>query len=203
LIDIDLYDRMLVIVSNISSLDLSEFIKDCEPRIDENREFLKRCEIYFSNFHGTFEHMIEECLSEILPLDQQQEYTNKLKRIQEKYRNNIYFFYAKLCNKKIIDIVLAFSDSYGIVLDLKKSIEKTGMLNDLADHLNESIAKRLLIPGVITHTILNQYINMLKILQILDPNGVIFDKIAAPIKNYLLHRNDTLRCIISHLTEDV
>jgi DNA repair exonuclease SbcCD ATPase subunit len=190
LIDIDLYDRMLVIVSNISSLDLSEFIKDCEPRIDENREFLKRCEIYFSNFHGTFEHMIEECLSEILPLDQQQEYTNKLKRIQEKYRNNI-------------DIVLAFSDSYGIVLDLKKSIEKTGMLNDLADHLNESIAKRLLIPGVITHTILNQYINMLKILQILDPNGVIFDKIAAPIKNYLLHRNDTLRCIISHLTEDV
>jgi hypothetical protein len=77
------------------------------------------------------------------------------------------------------------------------------MLNDLADHLNESISKRLLIPGVITQNILNQYINMLKILQILDPNGVIFDKIAAPIKNYLLRRNDTLRCIINHLTEDV
>jgi anaphase-promoting complex subunit 2 len=54
LIDIDLYDRMLVIISNISSLDLSQFIKDCEPLIDENKEFLKRCEIYFSNFHGTF-----------------------------------------------------------------------------------------------------------------------------------------------------
>ena len=43
---------------------------------------------------------------------------------------------------------------------------------------------------------------MLKVLQILDPQGIIFDKITLPIKNYLLKRNDTLRCIISYLTED-
>lgn len=77
------------------------------------------------------------------------------------------------------------------------------MINDLADTLNDAISKRLLIPGVITQNILNQYINMLKILQILDPNGVIFDKITTPIRNYLLKRSDTLRCIIFHLTEDV
>jgi anaphase-promoting complex subunit 2 len=52
--------------------------------------------------------MVEESLSEILPFDQRQEHIARLKRSQEKYRNNIYFFYAKLCNKKIIDIVLAF-----------------------------------------------------------------------------------------------
>lgn len=56
---------------------------------------------------------------------------------------------------------------------------------------------------MITQNILNQYINMLKVLQILDPQGIIFEQITAPIKNYLLRRNDTLRCIISHLTEDV
>ena len=44
---------------------------------------------------------------------------------------------------------------------------------------------------------------MLKVLQILDPHGFIFDHITLPIKNYLLRRNDTLRCIISFLTDDV
>lgn len=34
LIDIDLYDRMLIIVSNISSIDLNEYIKGCEGCID-------------------------------------------------------------------------------------------------------------------------------------------------------------------------
>lgn len=55
---------------------------------------------------------------------------------------------------------------------------------------------------MITQAILEQYIGLLKIMQIIDPNGVIFDKITLPIKNYLLTRNDTLRCIIIHLTED-
>ena len=62
------------------------------------------------------------------------------------------------------------------------------------------IKKRLLIPGILTQNILNQYLNMLKVLQVLDPNGIVFDKITTPIKNYLLKRNDTLRCIISHMT---
>ena len=37
----------------------------------------------------------------------------------------------------------------------------------------------------------------------LDPHGFVFDNITFPIKSYLLKRNDTLRCIISYLTEDV
>ena len=43
---------------------------------------------------------------------------------------------------------------------------------------------------------------MLKILQHLDPHGLCFEQITTPIKNYLLNRNDTLRCIIAHLTEE-
>lgn len=43
---------------------------------------------------------------------------------------------------------------------------------------------------------------MLKVLQLIDPQGLIFEKITLPIKNYLLKRNDTLRCIITHLTDD-
>ena len=43
---------------------------------------------------------------------------------------------------------------------------------------------------------------MLKVLQRIDPQGSIFEKITLPIKNYLLNRKDTLRCIISLLTDD-
>ena len=43
---------------------------------------------------------------------------------------------------------------------------------------------------------------MLQVLQIIDPQGQIFEQITLPVKSYLLRRNDTLRCIISHLTED-
>jgi len=68
--------------------------------------------------------------------------------------------------------------------------------------LIREVQKRLLIPGVITQSILNQYINILKVLQVLDPQGIIFESITLPIKNYLLKRNDTLRCIISLLTDD-
>ena len=72
----------------------------------------------------------------------------------------------------------------------------------MTEKLVHAVEKRLLIPGVLTQNILNQYINILKVLQIIDPHGFIFDKITLPIKNYLLKRNDTLRCIISFLTDD-
>lgn len=61
----------------------------------------------------------------------------------------------------------------------------------------------MLIPGILTKTVLEQYISILKVLQIWDPHGFIFDRVTLPIKGYLLKRNDTLRCIISFLTEDV
>ena len=64
------------------------------------------------------------------------------------------------------------------------------------------LKRRLLIPGVLTQSILNQHINIIKILQLLDPIGIIYNSIISTIKHYLLNRPDTLRCIISLLTED-
>lgn len=43
---------------------------------------------------------------------------------------------------------------------------------------------------------------MLKVLQIIDSSGQIYEQITNPIKNYLLKRSDTLRCIINHLMTD-
>lgn len=96
--------------------------------------------------------------------------------------------------------MLDYPDSHSVILVLKKCLDRSGLLTELSEHLLNGIKKRLLIPGVITQNILNQYLNMLRVLQIIDPHGMVFDKITQPIKNYLLKRNDTLRCIISHMT---
>lgn len=47
-------------------------------------------------------------------------------------------------------------------------------LSELGENLSGEVSRRLLIPGVITQNILNQYINMLKVLQLLDPQGLVF-----------------------------
>lgn len=76
------------------------------------------------------------------------------------------------------------------------------MIGQVCLHLEHGIKNRLLIPGVVTHNILLQYINMLKVLQLIDSSGQIYEQITNPIKTYLLKRSDTLRCIINHLMTD-
>lgn len=39
-------------------------------------------------------------------------------------------------------------------------------------------------------------------MQVLDPKGITFERVTTPVKNYLLKRSDTLRCIIMHLSDD-
>ncbi|CAG8818155.1 7825_t:CDS:1, partial [Racocetra fulgida] len=45
--------------------------------------------------------------------------------------------------------------------------------------------KRLLIPGAGTNDIINTYISTVKCLRLLDPSGVLLEKITGPIRNYL------------------
>jgi anaphase-promoting complex subunit 2 len=113
---------------------------------------------------------------------------------------------------------LDFPDSLNVIVELKETVDKTNTLNELSERLQNELKTRLLIPGVITQYIINQYINILKVLQILDPSGMIFgelirrlalvsyvistDKVTQPIRQHLLKRSDTLRCIITLLSED-
>ena len=88
--------------------------------------------------------------------------------------------------------------------DNKSTSMSPSPLQELCQSLQSQIMNRLLLPGVLTQNILNQYINILKVLQLIDPHGFIFDSITVPIKEYLLlSRTDTLRCIISFMTDDV
>ena len=39
-------------------------------------------------------------------------------------------------------------------------------------------------------------------MRLVDPRGVLLEAISPPIKNYLKSRKDTIRCIVTALTED-
>ena len=39
-------------------------------------------------------------------------------------------------------------------------------------------------------------------LRLLDPSGVVLEKVCSPVREYLHNRNDTVRCIVASLTND-
>lgn len=52
---------------------------------------------------------------------------------------------------------------------------------------------RLLHPGVSTSDVLTAYVAAIRSLRVLDPSGVLLDKITQPVHKYLRSREDTIR----------
>lgn len=57
-------------------------------------------------------------------------------------------------------------------------------------------------PGTSTAVILQMYVRLIRALQVLDPSGVLLKVVSSPIKTYLCSRKDTIRCVVTMLTED-
>jgi anaphase-promoting complex subunit 2 len=93
--------------------------------------------------------------------------------------------------------------SVGVMEEIKQCLDISNMLDDVTTVLVEETQRRLLIAGVMTDNIITLYINTVKTLQILDPEGYYFEKVITPIKKYLFKRPDVLRCIISLWIDDM
>lgn len=62
---------------------------------------------------------------------------------------------------------------------------------------------RLLHPGASTLEILQIYISSIRVFALLDPKGVLIDRISRPIRRYLRDREDTVKVIVTGLLADV
>ncbi|PPR07923.1 hypothetical protein CVT24_000903 [Panaeolus cyanescens] len=109
---------------------------------------------------------------------------------------------ATIRTKEIFDIIVDYPDSAGALQDLKDCLQRVDQRENLVKSLRKSNAKRLLHPGAMTKTILQQYVSIIKCLRIIDPPGVLLFKVADPIRRYLRERPDTIRCIVSNLVGD-
>lgn len=87
-------------------------------------------------------------------------------------------------------------------MDLKVYIRGPLQRAKLVSSFARVCGARLLHPGANTTDIILQYISTIHAFRILDPKGVLLDRVARPIRRYLRERDDTVRCIISGLAGD-
>ena len=100
------------------------------------------------------------------------------------------------------DMVRDFPDSAPALLDLRRCLARTGRSSPLVFALREQIGRRLLIAGAHTRDVIKVYIKTIKALRLVDPRGLLLEGVSTPIREYLKKRKDTVRCIITALTED-
>lgn len=104
-------------------------------------------------------------------------------------------------NDEIFDLVAEYPDSHPAVLELKTVLERTKMQPALGESLKTSLIRRLNHPGANTSQIIDVYINTIKVLREIDPSDRLLQLVTEPVRSYLRRRHNTVRCIITSLTD--
>lgn len=91
--------------------------------------------------------------------------------------------------------------SSAAIEDLKQCLEYTGQHSKLVDSFISALRYRLLTAGASTNDILHQYVSTIKALRTIDPAGVFLEAVGEPIREYLRGRKDTIKCIVTMLTD--
>lgn len=112
-----------------------------------------------------------------------------------------YKAFAELRISELFEIIVEYPESLPAINDLKDCMAKTETRQALTDSLRQSFENRLLHPAVNTDDILTQYVSAIRTLRELDPVGVILENVCAPLREYLRSREDTIKCIITCLTD--
>ena len=106
--------------------------------------------------------------------------------------------------KELFDLVTEYPDSLPAVKELTVALNRTGRLwfQQVADEWRNALMARLLHPGAETSQIIEVYINTIKVLREMDPSGELLQVVTQPVRDYLKGRSDTIRCIITSLTDE-
>eukprot|EP00057_Strongylocentrotus_purpuratus_P008203 XP_011662677.1 PREDICTED: anaphase-promoting complex subunit 2 isoform X1 [Strongylocentrotus purpuratus] len=128
--------------------------------------------------------------------------SQSLQQWKERLQYYLYQTLAELRIQELFNIIVEFPESMSALNDLKSCLEKTDLRTKLVQSLRSAFENRLLHPGVNTTDILTQYISSIRALRVLDPSGIVLELVCEPIRKYLRTREDTVRCIVSSLTDD-
>lgn len=102
---------------------------------------------------------------------------------------------------KLFEIIVDYPESSPAIEDLRQCLEYTGQHSKLVDSFISSLKYRLLTAGASTNDILHQYVSTIKALKTIDPTGVFLEAVGEPIRDYLRGRKDTIKCIVTMLTD--
>lgn len=127
---------------------------------------------------------------------------NAISKFKQKLSYYLYHSYTRLRIDQLFNIIIEYPDSQPAVDDLKLCLEKTDLRSTLCKKLQTALETRLLHPGVNTPDILTAYVSTIRALRHLDASGVILETVTKPVRSYLRNREDTVRSVVSSLTED-
>ena len=114
---------------------------------------------------------------------------------------HLYQTFGSLRISELFSIIRSFPDSRPAILDLRECLKRTHQHRNVTTTLRRVFDARLLIPHAETPRILSIYIQTIKSLRLLDSTGVLLESVSNPIKSYLRGREDTIRKIVSDLTD--
>ena len=105
---------------------------------------------------------------------------------------------------ELFELVTEWPESLPAVKELSVALDRTGRLwyQSLAKQWRNSLRARLLHPGAETSQIIDVYINIIKVLREMDPSGELLEVVSQPVREYLKGREDTIRCIVTSLTDE-
>lgn len=104
--------------------------------------------------------------------------------------------------QELFDIVVDYPNSTAALQDLRTSLKKSGQRATAVSVFQQSCSRRLLQGGANTVDILSGYIATIKSFAILEPRGVLLEKVSRPIRRYLREREDTIAAIVSGILGD-
>jgi anaphase-promoting complex subunit 2 len=110
---------------------------------------------------------------------------------------------ARLRIAELFDIIVDYPASLPALEDLRHCLKRQHTLRSLlVTSFIDQCSKRLLHPGVNSSDIIAIYVSTIRTFTLLDPPGVLLDKVARPIRRYLRERGDTIRCIMTSLLNE-
>eukprot|EP01039_Chlorochromonas_danica_P006937 gene6937-7676_t len=107
---------------------------------------------------------------------------------------------VKIRSEKIFEIIMEFPESLPTLRELRDHLQSE-QIDFLGRSLRSILENRLLHLGASTPVILDFYVSMISALRVLDPSDALLHYVAWPVRKYLQERKDTIRSIISSLTE--
>lgn len=103
---------------------------------------------------------------------------------------------------ELFDIVVDWDATAPAIDDLRHFTTNPATRSYLTHNFANVLQTRLLHPGASTISILQLYISMIRSFRILDPKGVLLDRVARKIRRYLREREDTVKVIVAGLLSD-
>lgn len=103
---------------------------------------------------------------------------------------------------ELFDVVVEWEDSRGAIEDLRGYVTNPQSRTYLTTTFSSVLSHRLLQPGASTIEILQVYISIIRAFTVLDPKGVLLDRVARPIRRYLREREDTVTIVVGGLLTD-